>query len=171
MTIERSIPADIRAAIEREQNDDPILVFLTFTHPSLYEPIRVVSDPENFILDGFTHTGFTFDIQLLSDNDSMPQAKLTIQNVDKLIGQAIMRAVDPPRLEIQVIAASEFDLTVTPRTELATAARMYRAQQLYLTNVEADAFALSGTIRSWDYVQEQWPALRATETRFPSLFW
>lgn len=171
MTFKRNVPASVRADIEREANSDALLVFITITHPDLLEPIRVVNDPENFTLSGALHVGFEFRIELLSDNDSPPTARLTIQNVDRRIGDTLLRTVNPPRIELQIVAASEFDTTVSPRTELGTAARIYRAQHLYLTDVSGDKLQVSGTLRSFDYTQETWPALRATEARYPGLYW
>lgn len=168
---QRLIPQGVRRELERQETAEFLLVFLTLYHVALAEPIRVVCDPENFILDGNEYQGFNFEISLLTDSESMPTARLTIQNVDRKIGDAVLKSVEPVRLDIEVIAGSEFDLTVVPRTELDATPRIYTAKYLRLTEVEGNALALTGTIRSWDYMQETWPALRATENRFPGLFW
>jgi hypothetical protein len=171
MTIERPIPAGTRRELDRQESPEFYLVFLTLRHKALADPIRIVSDPCDFVLGGHLFTGFHFEIEMLSDTEEMPVARLSVQNVDRLIGAAVLASVDPVRLDIEVIAGSEFDLTVTPRTEIGEAARLLSARHLYLTAVEGDALRLSGTIRSWDYTQETWPALRATQNRFPGLYW
>lgn len=171
MTFKRNIPATVRAQIEREENDNALLVFIDIKHPDLNEPIRVVGDPENFVLGGALYIGFDFRIELLSDNDTPPVARLSIQNVDRRIADTLLRTVNPPRIELQIVAASEFDVTVIPRTELGTAQRVYRAQHLYLTDVSGDKLQVSGTLRSFDYTQKTWPALRATKARYPRLYW
>ncbi len=171
MTIKRDIPGSFRAAIEYEQTADFPLVFLTITHSELAEPIRVVNDPENFMLDGKEHTGFDFKIELLTDNDQPPRAQLTVQAVDRRISNTLLKIVNPAQIELQVIDSGQFNLDVSPRTEIMTAVRAYRARKLYLADVTGDKLMVSGTLRSWDYTQDTWPALRATEARFPGLYW
>lgn len=171
MIIKRDIPGTFRAAVEYEATADFPLIFLTITHAELSEPIRVVSDPEIFMLDGFQHIGFEFQIELLNDNDAPPRAQLTIQTVDRRVSTILLRVADPPMIEIQVIDSGQFDLSVLPRTEILSAVRLYRARKLYLSDVSGDKLSVTGTLRSWDYTQDTWPALRATEARFPGLFW
>lgn len=168
----RDIPAGVRREIDRQDSPEIHLVFLTLRHKMLPEPIRVVSDPADFMLDGNLYQGFEFEISLLSDAEEAPRAQLKVQNVDRRIGDAVFNATEPARLDIEVITGSQFDLSVTPRVPLGpSVARSYVAKQLYLTDVEGDVLQLSGTIRSWDYTQETWPALRATQNRFPGLYW
>ena len=169
--IDRDIPSATREQIEQQETSEIVLVFLTITHPTLREPIRVVSDPENFMLDGHEYIGFMFDITLLNDDDRPPRAKLSVQNVDRIIGQVVLEAFNPARVEIKVIAGDQFDLSVSPRTPIGEPALMYHAHQLYLTEVEGNAQTVSGTLRSWDFTQEVWPGMRATETRMPGLYW
>lgn len=168
----RLIPSQVRREIDRQESGEFYLVFLDLKHSKLAEKIRVVSDPENFILDGNEYIGFEFNINLLTDTEQMPTARLSVQNVDRRIGEAVLNSTDPVRIEIQVIAGSQFDLSVFPRVALDDPVeRIYRAKSLYLVDVKGDALSLSGTIKSWDYTQETWPALRATQERFPGLYW
>lgn len=169
---QRVVPDSVRREIDKQESAEFYPIFLRFQHPSLTEDIRVVSDTEDFMLDGKLYQGFTFDIKLLTDGEGMPSARLSVQNVDRRIGEAVLNSVDSIRLEIQIIAGSEFDLSTFPRTELNNPSpRIYRARQLFLTDVEGNPMLLTGTIRSWDYTQETWPALRATQARFPGLYW
>lgn len=168
----RNIPLGVSRELDRQESAEALLVFLTIRSTVLSEPIRVVSDPENFILDGFEYQGFFFDITLLDDTDKMPQAQLTVQNIDTKMSTGILNCTEPVRLDIEVVALSEFDMTQFPRTEIDTPSpRVYAAKHLWLTDVEGTVMQLTGTIRSWDYVQETWPAVRATQTRFPGLYW
>ncbi|WP_337183859.1 DUF1833 family protein [Shinella sp.] len=170
--IERDIPQSARRELERQESAEIFLIFLTIRHRSLPEPVRVVSDPADYMLDGNRYQGFEFEISLLSDTEEAPTARLTVQNVDRRIGEAVRDAVSPPRLDIEVIAGSQFDMTVTPRVPLdGSVERVYAARHLYLTDVDGDVLQLTGTIRLWDYTQETWPALRATQNRFPGLYW
>ena len=172
MTIERDISQVVNRELDKEDSEEILLVFLTIFHQNLYEPIRVVSDPENFILDGNEYQGFEFSISLLSDGDNPPRANLSMQNIDKKIPTSILASTEPIILNIEVIPISEFDEGEFPRIALNDPVkREYRAKYLRLTDVTGNGIQINGTMRSWDYTQESWPALRATEDRFPALFW
>lgn len=174
----RTIPAIARAEYEQETTAEIPLVFLHISHSELSDPIRIVSDPENYMLDlqdgngSKLYIGFEFEINLLSDGENMPSARIAVQNVDTIIGQAVRNSAQPAILEIIVISSNEFNEANFPRTQINTPANyIYRAQWLRLTDVEGDVFQLTGTIRSWDYTQENWPGLRVTESRFPGIYW
>jgi hypothetical protein len=168
----RPIPPAIARELDQPETAEAVLVFLRISHPALPDDLRIVADPADYVLDGKTWTGFEFDIRLLSDTDAPPRTELTVQNVDRRIGEAILSLDGPARLDIDVIAASQFDLTVEPRVQAkaGTVERIYTARHLTLVDVRADALQLTGTIRSRDYTQEAWPSMRATQDTFPGLF-
>lgn len=166
----RTLSASFRQAVESRYSDAVDLVFLTISHPTLAEAIRVVSDTVDYVYDGETWTGFPFDLQLLSDDDQPPQAKLEIQNVDTLIGRTVRALSLPPRLKIELLSSADFDLNADPRTALGTPSVEYTADALFLVDVTMDAMTVSGTIRGWDFLQRVWPGRRATQDRYPGLF-
>lgn len=171
--MKRDLPHAVLRELNKQEMAEFLLVFLTITHSQLSEPIRVVSDPRNFVLDNYTFIGFQFDIQLLSDTENAPYAELSLQNVDKIISEGVLRAQTPARLKIEVIAGSQFNLDDNPCTEIGgsgNAERLYSAPQLFLTEVECDALKISGRIVSWDYTLELWPGMLATKDRLPGLF-
>lgn len=167
---QRRISSGFRREIERTESGEIALIFLAISHPELEEIIRVVSDPKDFVWGGETFQGFQFEIDLLTDNDRFPEARLTIQNVDQRIGEALRKVTAPARLRIDVLAGSQFDLTVSPRAEIGTAQPEYTADALYLVDVEVDVMQITGRITSWNYSQELWPGIRATQDRCPGLF-
>ena len=170
MTIERTIPAGDRREIDREESQQVYLTFLTISHPSLADDERVVADGADFILGGKTFTGFEFSLPILTDTNRPPVAQLKIQNVSQRIGEVLREIDQPATLKLEVIPASEFNLTVDPRTEIGTAARTYVADQLTLVGVEADPMFITGRLQTRDYSQEQWPGVMASQAAFPGLF-
>lgn len=168
--MERLISQSLRRELEKQESGEELLVFLTITHPSLDEAIRVVCDPEDFIYDGETYIGFIFDIAILSDNDRPPETRLTVQNVDEQIGHAIKSLIGPPRVKIEILALSDFDTSVIPRVPLGTPTVEYRADQLFLVDVDGDDGEITGRITSWDYSQTTYPGIRATQRRCPGLY-
>ena len=170
MVIQRTIPDGVRRELDREESAEQILAFLTIAHPTLLDDIRVVSDPVDHVLGGLTFTGFVFNITVLSDDDRPPFTQLTIQNSDRAIGNALRLIDSPPKLTLKLIAGSEFDQTVDPRTEIATAALTYSASELILINVEVDVLQITGRLQIRDYSSEMWPGTHAVQVNFPGLF-
>jgi hypothetical protein len=111
-----------------------------------------------------------FDIEILSDDESPPTARLSIQNVDPRIGDSIRSLMTPPTLAIRLYSSVDFNLTVDPRTEIGTATLVYVADNLFLINVSVDIMTITAQIVGWDYQQLVWPHERATQENFPGLF-
>lgn len=169
--MQRDLPLATARELERPETAEVLLVFLRISHRQLPEDLRIVSDGADYIMDGATWTGFDFEIQLLSDTDAPPRTELTVQNVDRRIGEAILAMDGPARLDMEVIAASQFNLNVEPRVALGPSVeRTYTARHLALVDVGGDVLQLTGTIRSWDYSQEAWPSMRGTQDAFPGLY-
>jgi hypothetical protein len=166
----RSISSGYRLSTHSVFSDDVDLIFLTISHDTLLDPLRVVRDTKDYVYDGETWTGFPFEISILSDTDEAPSATLEIQNVDLIIGETIHNLMTPPRLKLELLSSDDFDLTVDPRVEIGTPSPEYVADKLFLANVRLDALTVSGEIVGWDYVQRTWPGIRATQNRLPGLF-
>lgn len=166
----RTVSASFRREMEREESGQAALYFLTISHPELDDDIRVVSDSKDYSYGGQTYIGFLFDLIILDDKQTFPEARLTVQNVDQKIGQVLRSVVSPPRIDIKIIQMTEFDLTVDPRTPISTPYVEYSAPELYLVDVDVTALEISGRIVSWNYSQELWPGVRATQSRCPGLF-
>lgn len=166
----RAIPTTFRAALEDPFNDDPPLVFLTLDHADFAVPIRVVWDVEDYTLSGDRYIGFPFEIVLPTDTDDAPRGRITIQNVDRSVGEAVRNLSGPPSVVIQIYMASDFDLSVVPRVALGIPQLCYIASSLYFRNVTVDVISASGDLTSWDYVNQPWPSKFATQGLLPPLF-
>ena len=115
MATARSIPTGYQREIERAQSQEHVLVFMTFDADTLATPIRVVNDPKDHTYGGETYTEFMFDIEILSDTDQPPRAQVSVQNVDRQIGEALRQTTDPIRCTITICPGSEFDVVVLGR--------------------------------------------------------
>lgn len=167
---ERTLTTGFRREAEKETSAELLLIFLEVTHPALSEPIRVVNDPKDFIYRGFLYSKSSFELQLLTDNERPPVGRLAVPNVDQRMGNTLRTMTDPARLRMDVLSGSQFNLTVDPRTANSPAYAEYIADYLYLIDVECDAMMFNARIASWDYTQELWPGVRATQDRLPGLF-
>lgn len=172
----RTISSATRERLNSPASDYAALFFVTLEHDDLADPIRVVSDFQamNYerVIDGSTETwiGFPFQISIMTDEDDPPTSKVTFQNVDRAIGQAIQSLATPPTVKIEVITTDQFDLTVNPRTELGTTEVLVSASGLLLRNVKVDAITIEADLGSWDFRQEPYPWQTATQDAFPGLF-
>ena len=166
----RAISASLRDLLQRQESGEAVLFFITLDHADLAEPIRVVSDGVDYEWQGETWTGFPFDIELLTDGESAPRAQLTIQNVDRRIGDTVRDLSGQIAMRMDIVAASEFDQSATPRTPIGTPPIEYTAAHLVLSNVSVDVLQVTADIVSYDYSQDAYPARRATQDRYPALY-
>lgn len=167
----RILSASLRREIERQETDEALIAFLTITHPDLDAAIRVCSDGVDYVWGGETFIGFPFDAQLLTDGDQPPVAQLAVQNVDRRIGNSLRSLTGPARLRLDIVAASWFDRSAAPRLPIAAEpSAEYTADKLFLANVKCDDLQITADIVSWNYLQDIWPGLRATQNRLPGLF-
>jgi uncharacterized protein DUF1833 len=168
----RNLLFSFRHSLESNFSDEVNLIFLTISHPNLFEPIRVVSDNRDYIYGGNTFIGFPFDITLLSDDDSPPTAKLSIQNIDSKIGETVRGLTSALRLKIELLHSNDFNTEISPAVSIASPSITvpYTADGLFLINISVDAFKVTADIKGWDYLQRTWPGKRATQASFPGLF-
>lgn len=180
----RSISTSFRNSLEDRHNPELILVFATISHPNLYEPIRVVcEDVEgvsynangiiNYKWNGDLYYGCPFSFSLLTDDEQPPRSKLTIHNVDRKIGQAILAIDSSPRFRFSILKSSDFGSSYdsdNARTPTGTPEIEYDADYLYLRDVSGDQSVITADIVTFDIENEPCPALRATQDVTPCLY-
>lgn len=166
----RAIDADVKASLEAPESQDALLAFLTITHLSLPDPIRVVSDVMDYMVSGQTFLGLPFDFGILTDVEGPPQTELRMQNVDLRIGRALLGLNDRAKVTLEIRSSSDFDLSQDPRTEIPGGSVLYRFADFDLIDVTVTAAEISGRVMLRDYSQEPWPGQRCTQSRMPGLF-
>lgn len=165
----RTISAGFRNEIESTNGQDVIVIFATVNHPSLEGPFYVNSDVTDYVYNGNTYLGVGFSMSFLSDDDSPPQAKVTIPNVDRRIGEAVLNISDSPTIRIELLVKSDFT-NDTPRQPIGSPSPEYVAPLLFLRNVTFDAMQFTADIMSYDISTEPWPKIRTTPSDTPALF-
>lgn len=158
-----------QAAYRKETGEVPVLL-LTLTHTSLVTPIRVSTDnKDTFVVDGVTVRGTIsgglnylycpMNIVLPDDSDdSISEAQIEIDNVDRDILAAIRGLTSAPTITIQAVLAS------TPNTVEA------QFPNFKLSGVQADALTISGRITLGGFLGEPFPGGSMTPSNFPGLF-
>lgn len=166
----RIIPATARAELEAPDSFDAILAFVTISHPLLAAPIRVVSDVLDYVLDGSLYQGLPFGFSMLTDTGGASTAQLTVQNVDRRIGLALLGLNERAKVSLVLLSSADFDLSVVPRAEVPGGAPIYDFAEFDLVDVTCTAGEITVRVMLRDFSQEPFPGQRCTETRFPALF-
>lgn len=173
----REISESFREAIDTQESEVFPIVFLEIKHPSLSESVRIVQNGANIKLDAAdpdsrAYQGFDFDISILADSDKPPSAQLRVQNIDRQIGVVLLDISEPAIIDMRIFSSALFDESVTPHEPLApNPVAEYTALNLYLIDVEIKNDFVTGTLKTWEYTQETYPTIFATEDRTPGLYW
>lgn len=165
----RIITAAFRDAIESSNSSEVVMIFATITHPTLVTPICVNSDIKDYVLGANKFLGTAMSVSLLSDQINAPSAKISIPNVDRRIGNAVLGLRTSPVIKLEVYARSDWD-TSDPRVPNGTPIAEYTAPFLFLRNVTCDALGFIADINSYDLSSEPYPSQRTTKNRTPALF-
>ena len=116
----RALTASFRRQVNAQYSGDVVLLFAEVSHPDLAVPVRIVSDTVSYVWNGNTWTGVMFDFQILSDGEGVPEAKVTIPNVDATLGIALAGMSRPPSFRFWILSSADFNLASTPRTPIGT---------------------------------------------------
>ena len=154
----------------RQESPEAYPCFLTINHDMLNEPIRVVSNSRDMEYGGKLFQGFYFSFSLLSDTEGPPRCRLTVQNVDRRIGDTVGKIIGPPTLEMVIVPLSDFDTTVIPHTPISTPVPLWEALHLFMIDITVTPNDVTGQIVSRAYTREQWPGPLATQSRTPGAY-
>lgn len=165
----RTISVSFRNEIEATNGVDVVVMMATITHPALDGPICVNSDVADYNYNGVVYYGVGFDLSFVSDDDNPPQAKVSIENVDRRLGEALLGISEAPRIMLQLVRKSDFDES-NPRNAIDTPTVEYTAPLMFLRNEQWDAQTVSADLASYDISTEPWPAIRTTPSTTPALF-
>lgn len=114
-----------------------LYVFLVeIQHPAIDPPIRIVVDNEG--LTALGHDWMAGQISLLapSEVDGARSARITVQNVDRRIGDAARQMVTPATVYFRVVERSDPDVIEV------------EYPPLHIANITGDAIAVTGDLVS-----------------------
>ena len=90
---------------------DPFLALLTLFHDDLPTPIRLVRDYQDLVSRGQSFSAFPFDFTFPgSGEDGQAPARIQIDNLDRRIVDTVRVLSTPPRVLIEIVAASAPDV-------------------------------------------------------------
>jgi hypothetical protein len=154
-----SISATAKKAVFDQQTEEVFLILLEIDHDNLATPLRVVNNYENITSNGDLYYGFPFSVSLPSEmEDELPAVKLTIDNVDRQIVEAVRSITSPATVSLSLIlASSPNNIERGPYV-------------LKMRNVQYDAMSVSADLMVDDIYNEPYPGITYSPTNFPGLF-
>jgi len=155
----RALSVAAKSAIFSQETFETFLILLVIDHEDLDTAIRVVNNYGNITSNGRLYIGYPFSITIPDESDdSIPSVNLTIDNIDRVIVEAIRTCTSAPSVEISVILAS------APDTIEAGPFPMM------LRNATYDSMTVTAVIKADDILNEPYPGVIITPQNFPALF-
>lgn len=148
----------ITASINRDNIKYPFTELLKVFSKGWANPYYFANDLVDVDYDSNTYVGYPFALSLLTSDDSFPQARLAIQNIDTRIGKAVINSANLIQLNIMVLARTSVPQLV------------YSAYDLIIGDVSCTSSMLSGNISSVMSDQEPFPKYRIHKRNFPGLY-
>lgn len=154
----RSFSTRALNSIFAPQTDEVWLVLLTITHEDWDEPLRFVNNYDSITSRGELYMAFPFTIELPEqDPEALGEARLTLDNIDRIIVTTIRQIQSPPKVTFEIILADDPDVVEAVFSGLT------------LRNCSYDAQLVTGTLRYEEMVSEP-VSLEMTPARFPGMF-
>lgn len=111
----RSLTAIAKAAALAQNTDAAFWVLLELTHVTLPTPLRFVNNNEPVTRLGYVWTPAFFDVELPSeDSERISAAKLSFDNVDRLLIDSILELTSPLAVSLWVCTSADVDMLVGP---------------------------------------------------------
>ena len=155
----RTLSLKALEAVFAQQTDEVFLFLLTLSHADLAESLRVTNNSVNILSNGELYTAYPFTLTLPSEQEGqITTARLTIDNIDRMIVEAIESISTAATVEFSLIRAEEPDvLEAGPWT--------YR-----LRDISYDSYKVEGILSKKDILSSPWPGHAYTPGKFPALF-
>jgi hypothetical protein len=153
------VSAVAQAAINASSTDVAFWFLITIT-PGSGAPIRFVNNRTDVTSRGETFMAYPFSVVLPTDDDQrVPTVRLTIDNVDRAIVEAIRAQSTPPAVKLEVVTSTYPD--IVEKT----------IDFLYLRSVDYDALTITGTLEARGILNQRFPKESYTASIFPGIFY
>lgn len=157
MTRQLSVAA--RRASFSQETDIGFLILLTIDHSSMEAPLRFVAWDVNIPSRGNTYYRFPFEITLPKDSiDDPPRMQLRIDNVDRTIVQTLRTLKTRADITVEIVTTEDPDTVEASFTGFK------------LSDVQYDAFTVSGSLEPETLIREPYPSSRFTPGSFRGVF-
>jgi hypothetical protein len=157
--VSRDVSAAFIEACNAQETGEGFYVLVTITHPEMDEPLRLNNAGANLTSQGELFLACPIGITLSDDSeDRPPQAKLTLDNIDRTI-IAYLRSISTPcTVALQVVKASDPNTLEAELTDFQ------------LREISYNTLTIEGALSLEWLFQEPAVAYCFTPTHFPGLF-
>lgn len=155
----RSLSSIARRAVNASETGEAFLLLLTISHDELPEPIRVVNNTEDIVSRGETYQGCPFEFELPGDDaERVESVQIAVDNVDRRIVDALRQISGAPKVDLEVILASEPDVVEAGPFSMT------------FVSAEWDAIVVSAQLGYEDVLTEPFPGHAYVPADYPGLF-
>lgn len=155
----RTLSPTAQQAINAPETGEAFIVLLTIDHPGFTQPIRVSSDAVDTVSRGNTFIAFPFTLSLPDDTDDRPpRARLSIDNIDRQVIQAIRSINSAPSVLIEIVRGAD------PETVEAA------FPDFQMREIGYDVVVVEGVLALEELEGEPYPARVFSPADFPGLF-
>jgi hypothetical protein len=155
----RNLTAGTRRALYAPETAEIFTVLLTIAHPDLEEPVRVCDGGTDVTSRGERFVAYPFALALPEDEDGRaPRARLSIDNVERGIVEAVRRLTSSPFVTVEIIRRAAPDVVEA------------RFEDFRFTDISYDSQVVEGDLTVEDFTAEPYPAACFSPGLFPGLF-
>lgn len=153
------VTASTKEELFKQETDKQFVTLVTISHDVLDEPIRVCDDHADITSRGNLFVALAFTVTFGEDaEDTVPKARLRIDNVDRRITEAVRSITTRPSVTIEVVRKDDPDT-------LEMALEDYK-----ITEVDYNAMEVSGEVSLENFLLEPYPSAVFDPGRFPGGF-
>ncbi|RLC39123.1 hypothetical protein DRH27_00555 [Candidatus Falkowbacteria bacterium] len=126
---------------------DQIFLMLLEIMPETGDTEYLVNNTQDIVSGGINYTAYPFRLALGNDDgERLPEVSLTLDNVSRLLVEAIRAIAAPPRITVKLVLVSQPD---TVELEISG---------LVLREVAYDAYTMTGKLYADDILNTRYPA-------------
>ena len=155
----RTLSATALAAMYAEETDEVPIILVTIDHPDFTSPVRVTNESSDVTSNGnvFLQAGFDFEFPSNVEGQ-ITEARITIDNVDRVILQEIRGLAGKPTIQFDMVLASAPNTVEISSTEFI------------LSDVIYDKLKITGRFSQENFEKEPYPGDIMAPSGFPGLY-
>lgn len=149
----------VRRELYTEDGSEAVLYLITLEHEDWPDPIRLVDNNEDLVVNGETFIGWPMSVRLPDELDDQDRSiSIQVSAVKRDILQELRKLSSPPRAFLELILSGDPDTTrVGPFA-------------MDLDDIGFDSMSISGDLIFADLVNDTYPKQTFTPQNSPGLF-
>lgn len=164
----RQLSNAAKQAVYSQETSEVFIILLTITSPDFLEPIRISSDSTELLPlanvrgtlsrdEEYVYLPFAIELPQ-QDETGVARAKISIDNIDRRMVQAVRTATSALSITVEIVLASSPDV-------LEMSVEDFRMER-----ISYDALTISGDLSVEHFDLEPYSKLRFTPSNFPGMF-